>query len=125
MDLNQIFEALNIINEDIDFGDKSLKSKSYKLKHGLVYNSIENIINGNEPLNYIYNALDQETLLNYYSNGGFIKANDTVVFPAGTTFDFKDYADYNGNAYFILAVTNNPNCLVAISTEDILDLFDR
>ncbi len=125
MNFEQVFNVLNILNEDIDFGEKELKSRSFKLKHGLVYTSVEVVLAGDEPLNKIYPALDEETLLKYYSDGGFIEANDTVVFPKGTAFDFKEYIDYNGNAYFILAVTNNPNCLVAISTEDILDLFDR
>jgi hypothetical protein len=123
--MSQAFEALDMINEDIDFGEKDLKSRSFKLNQNLRYNTVEEILDGKEILTHIYQALEPETLLNYYSRNGYINANDIVFFPRGTVFDFKEYIDYNGEAFFILAPTNNPNCLVAISTQDISTIFDR
>jgi len=123
--VNQAFEALNLINEDIDFGEKNLKDRSFKLVKNLRYSSVKDVLDGKEILNYIYPSLDGETLLNYYSRAGFINANDVVFFPAGMTFTFKEYVDYNNEAYFILTPANNPNCLIAISTADVADLFSK
>jgi len=109
------FEALNVINEEI---------QRQILKKDLIYSSIDEFLAKQEIVNKITRISD-EKILSAYSKLGLIDNADVITIPKGTQFTWKATKDYDGKVYDLYYIKGNPYALIAISTDDVLDVFEK
>jgi hypothetical protein len=109
------YEALNAINESI---------QRQTLKKDLVYSSIDEFLAKQEMVNKLTN-IDNEKILSAYSQLGLIDDADVITIPKGTQFTWKATKNYNGKVYDLYYIKGNKYALIAICTDDVMDVFEE
>ena len=109
------YEALNAINESL---------QRQTLKKDLLYASIDEFLAKQEVISKL-TRIDTEKILQAYNKLGFINDADQITIPKGTQCTWKATKMYNGKTYDLYYVKGNPYALLAICTDDVLDVFEE
>lgn len=112
---SEVFDELNKLYESI---------QRQTLKKDLIYSSIEEFLAGQEVVNKI-TKINSEKILSAYSKLGLIDDTDRIVIPAGTQFTWKATKNYDGQVYDLYYIKGNPYALIAISSNNVLDVFEE
>ena len=88
----------------------------------LYYTDVEDILDGKDILTKLV-KIDPEKLLTAYNQAGFINDADNITFPKDSQFTWKATKVYQGKTYDIYHLKGNNYCLIAVPTDDVLELF--
>ena len=94
------------------------------LKKDIIYSSIDEFLAKQEMVNKL-TKIDNEKILNAYSQLGLIDDADVITIPKGTQFTWKDTRNYNGKVYDLYYIKGNKYALIAICTDDVMDVFEE
>ena len=109
------YDMLSAVNESL---------QRQTLKRNLLYASVEEFLAKQEVITKL-TRIDTEKILRAYSKLGFINDADQITIPKGTQCTWKATKTYNGKTYDLYYVKGNPYALLAVCTEDVLDVFEE